>query len=262
MSGLDASPGARATAAMTRDPSLGFWLELPSPELAEIVAGAGFDFALVDLEHGMIGVETAQRMLMAFGGSATVPFIRVPDAAEAWIKRSLDAGAAAVMVPRVDDVETARRLAGFATYGPDGRRGYGVGVARAARWGREADGYLARWRGAGGLILQIESPDGLAAAAEIAAVPGVTQIFFGPSDFSASLGCGVGDPRVRAAGAEMARIARAAGKQAGTVTFPGGGLGELAAMGYTHALDQADISLLVQALDRHLAEARTALGRG
>ena len=130
--------------------------------------------------------------------------VRIPDGSEGWIKRALDAGAAAVMVPRVEDAGTAARLAGFATYGPEGRRGWGVGVARAAGWGRDADGYAARWRQRNGLILQIESPAGLAAAAEIAAVPGVTQLFFGPSDFAACLGTARDDPRVLAAAREVA----------------------------------------------------------
>jgi 2-keto-3-deoxy-L-rhamnonate aldolase RhmA len=230
------------------DLRIGFWLGLPSPEIAEIVAGSGFDFAMIDLEHGVIGIETAYRMLMAFGGSATVPMVRVPDGSEAWIKRMLDAGAAAVMVPRVEDAETAARLAAFATYGPEGRRGWGLGVARAARWGRDAEGYLGRWRQDGGLILQIESPAGLAAAEAIAAVPGVTQLFFGPSDFAASLGTTLDDSRVSAAARTVADVARAAGREAGSVTFPGAGYAELADMGFTHALDDSDVSLLVRGL--------------
>lgn len=240
-------------------PRIGCWLELPSPEVAEIVAHTGFDFAIVDLEHGVIGIETALRMLMALATSATTPWVRVPDPAEGWIKRALDAGAAVVMVPRVDDLDTARRLAGFATYGPEGRRGVGVGIARAAAWGRDAAPYLARWRQGGGLALQIESPDGLAIAAEMAAIPGVTQLFFGPSDFAASLGTGRDDPRVVAAARTVAAAARAAGKDAGTVTFPAHGFGELGALGYSHVLDAADIPLLVAGLDESLAAARKSL---
>ena len=93
----------------------------------------------------------------------------------------------------------------------------------------------------------------------MAEIPGVTQLFFGPSDFSACLGCGREDPRVVAAAAEVARIARAAGREAGSVTFPGAGFAELAAMGVTHALDASDISLLVQGIDGHLAAARRDL---
>ena len=247
---------------MTQTLQIGCWLGLPSPEVAEIVAGTGFDFAVIDLEHGSIGIETATRMLMALGTSATVPLVRVPEAAEGWIKRMLDAGAAAVIVPRVEDAATAARLAGYATYGPEGRRGEGAGVARAAAWGRTATAYRNGWRERGGLILQIESPEGLAAAPEIAAVPGVTQLFFGPSDFSACLGTDRADPRIAAAAREVARIARTAGREAGTVTFPGGGFAELAAMGFTHALDASDIAVLVPGLDASLAAARRELGRG
>lgn len=241
-------------------PRIGCWLGLPSPEIAEIAAHTGFDFAIVDLEHGIVGIESALRMLTALATSPTVAWIRVPDPSEGWIKRALDAGAATVVVPRVDDLATARGLAGFATYGPEGRRGFGVAVARASRWGRDAAPYLERWRAGGGLALQIESPDGLAIAAEMAAIPGVTQLFFGPSDYSAALGTRLDDPRVAEAARAVAAAARAAGKDAGTVTFPGHGFAELGAMGYTHVLDASDISLLVAALDASLAAAREAAG--
>jgi 2-keto-3-deoxy-L-rhamnonate aldolase RhmA len=241
---------------------IGVWLNLPSPEIAEIAAGAGFDFAIIDLEHGVIGVETASRMVAAFAGSATAAFLRIPEPGEAWVKRGLDSGAAAVVVPRVEDAATAARLAGYATYGPEGRRGEGLGAVRAGGWGRSAPAYRSGWRAQGGLILQIESPAGLDAAAEIAAVPGVTQLFFGPSDFSACLGTGRDDPRVLAAGRRVAEIAYAAGRQAGTVTFPGAGYGELAAMGYDHVADVSDVSTLVRGLDSHLATARLEAARG
>ena len=84
----------------------------------------------------------------------------------------------------------------------------------------------------------------------------MTQLFFGPSDFSACLGTGRDDPRVAAAAREVARIARAAGREAGTVVFPAAGFAGLAAMGYTHAADVSDVSLLVGAFDAHLAAAR------
>ncbi len=240
-------------------PRIGCWLELPSPEIAEIAAHTGFDFVIIDLEHGIIGIETALRMMMPFAATDTVPWVRVPDPSEGWIKRALDAGAATVMVPRVDDLDTARRLAGFATYGPEGRRGVGVAVARAARWGRDAGPYLDRWRSRGGLALQIESPQGLAIAAEMAALPGVTQLFFGPADFAASLGTTRADPRIAAAAAEVATLARAAGREAGTVTFPGHGFPELGALGFTHVLDAADIALLVGSFDASLAASRKSL---
>lgn len=240
-------------------PRIGCWLELPSPEIAEIAAGAGFDFAIVDLEHGPIGIETALRMMTALAASRTEPWVRVADPAEGAIKRALDAGAATVVVPRVDDLDTARRLAGFATYGPDGRRGVGIGVARAAAWGRDAGPYLTRWREGGGLALQIESPDGLAVAAEMARIPGVTRLFFGPSDFAFALGTGRDDPRVAAAARAVAEAARAVGKGAATVTFPGHGPAELGALGYGEVLDAADISLLVASFDASLAASRKAL---
>ena len=237
----------------------GCWLNLPSPEAAEIVGATGFDFVIIDLEHSFISLETAARMMMALRDTPAI--VRIPEPSDGWIKRSLDAGAAAVMVPRVDDLDTARRLAGFATYGPEGRRGEGTGIARAAGWGRGARAYRDGWRAKGGLVLQIESPAGLAVAAGMAAIPGVTQLFFGPTDFSACHGSGLDDPRTAAAAREVARAARAAGREAGCIAFPGHDLATLAGLGFTHALAQSDASLLIGAADAHLAAARKALGR-
>lgn len=241
--------------------AIGCWLDLPSPEVAEIVAGAGFDFALIDVEHGAIGIETALRMLMALAGSGTEALLRVPEASEAWVKRGLDAGATAVMVPRVEDVATATRLAEWATYGPEGRRGEGLGVARAGGWGRRADDYRARRRGGGGgIIAQIESPAGLTAAAGIAAVPGIAELFFGPADYAACLGVATGDPAVAAAARSVAEAATTAGKRSGSFLFPGQSFASLAAMGHQRAARASDVGLFVRALDADLSAARREVG--
>jgi 2-keto-3-deoxy-L-rhamnonate aldolase RhmA len=237
--------------------AIGCWLDLPSPEVAEIVATAGFDFALIDLEHGAIGIETAQRMLMALAGSGTEALLRVPEASEAWVKRALDAGAAMVMVPRVEDAATAARLAAWATYGPEGRRGEGLGLARAGGWGRQARAYRAGWVASGcGIIAQIESPAGLEAATEIAAVPGIAELFFGPADFSACLDVATSDPAVLQAARSVAGAAAAAGKRSGSFVFLGQDFASLAAMGHHRAARATDVGLLVRALDADLAAAR------
>ena len=229
---------------MTGGLQIGCWLELPSPEVAEIVAGAGFDFALIDLEHGAIGVETAQRMLMALAASATTPVVRVPEAAEAWIKRALDIGAAAVMVPRVDDAATAaraRRLGDLRPGGPPRRR---PRHRPRRRLGPRRRAYRVALADAGRADPADRSrPHGLAAAPAIAAIPGVTQLFFGPVGLLRQPRHRPRRPaRARRRPRGRRRIARAAGREAGSVVFPGAGFAELAAMGFTHAADASDIA--------------------
>ncbi|MCK4861738.1 MAG: 2-keto-3-deoxy-L-rhamnonate aldolase, partial [Rhodobacteraceae bacterium] len=87
-------------------PEYGCWLDLPSAQVAEIMSHVGFDFIVVDLEHGPASVETAQVQMMAIGTRAR-SIVRVPDGTEAWIKRVLDAGAGGVMVPKVESAEQA-----------------------------------------------------------------------------------------------------------------------------------------------------------
>lgn len=236
--------------------SVGCWLALPSPEIAEIAGDAGFDFVIVDLEHGAIGIETAIRMLMALSNSGTEAWVRIPEASEAWVKRALDAGAAALMVPRVESAESAARIAGWAGYGPEGRRGEGLVVARAGGYGRRAREYRTRWRASGQLVLQIESPEGLAAAPAIAAVPGVSMLFFGPSDYSASLGLAQDDPAILAAAAAIVAAARASGRDAGSVPFGPTDIAGLARLGFDHVARASEVPLLTRALDADLAAAR------
>jgi len=85
----------------------GCWLDLPSPHVAEIVAQTGFDWVLIDLEHGPIGVETASLMLMALKSTPARGIVRIPELTEAWMKRALDMGAHGVMVPNIADAAQA-----------------------------------------------------------------------------------------------------------------------------------------------------------
>jgi len=172
-------------------PEYGSWLDLPSIQVAEITAQTGFDFVVVDLEHGPIGIETAQAQMIAISGAGCRSIVRVPEGTEAWVKRVLDAGADGVMVPKVESAEQAEAIVNLAFYAPKGHRGDARRIVRASRWGRDADAYKARWNETGIVSVQIESVLGLKNIEEIAAVEGVTQLFYGPSDYSADAGVSV-----------------------------------------------------------------------
>ncbi|MEL6425658.1 MAG: aldolase/citrate lyase family protein [Pseudomonadota bacterium] len=237
---------------------LGCWIDLPSPHVAEIVGGAGFDFAVLDLEHGMMSIESASLALMALKGTGTAAYVRVPEASEAWIKRALDAGAGGIMVPNVQDAEQARAIASWFHYAPRGRRGRAPDIIRATGYGRDA-AYIADWPGDHQLILQIETPEALADVAEIAAVPGVTMLFFGPTDFTAAGGYAEDAPEISDAARRIAKAAHAAGLSAGTVLFPKVSPPVLVEMGYTHVAMASDVIALRMALDGTLAATRGAL---
>ncbi len=246
---------------MPRSPSpqLGCWIDLPSPQVAEIAAGAGFGFVVLDLEHGPASLETLQVQLMALSQRCRA-VVRIPECSEGWIKRVLDSGADAVMVPRVESAEEAAGIAAMSRFAPKGRRGEGLPVVRASGWGRKSMEYRSRWEREAGVIVQIESPAGLAAVDEITTVDGVTQLFFGPSDYSASAGLEITDPAVMAAAGKVAAAAASRGLEAGSISLVPGSVGQLAALGYSHIAVASDVIGLVGALDGQLAAARGEIG--
>ncbi len=236
-------------------PKFGCWLDMPSLQVADIVAGSGFDFVVVDLEHGPASVETAQGQLMVIGARAEA-IVRVPEASEAWIKRVLDAGADGVMVPKVESAEAARRIVEWTFYAPKGARGDARTVVRAAGWGREAEEYKTRWNREGFLAVQIESVEGLAHIEEIAAVEGIGELFFGPADYSADAGVGIDSAETLRAAERIAGVAKARGLTCGAVTFPLGTPEVLADLGFTHIAVASDVANLAGSLDAALQAAR------
>ena len=235
---------------------LGCWIDLPSPQVAEIVAGTGFDYGVIDLEHGAINVETASLMMLALQANGVKAIARLPDQSEAWIKRMLDAGADGLIVPRVESASEAKAIIAHARYAPLGQRGEGLPVARASAYGRKSPAYRAQWQSEPYLAMQIESDAGYKAVEEIAAVKGVTQLFFGPSDYSASLNVDIGDAAVLAAEKGVAEVAAAHGQTAGSIVLGAGQVTRLARSGYADIAVAADIINLVAALDGALAQAK------
>lgn len=159
---------------------------------AEICAGAGFDFLLMDGEHGSFWLESIQAQLRAIAAYPTLAVVRVPENSEVLIKQVLDAGAQTIMVPMVNDAAEAQEAVKAVRYPQPGNpaagvRGVGSALARSARWGRIPD-YLTRAHEFVSLIVQIESATALRHASAIAGVEGVDAVFLGPSDLAASMG--------------------------------------------------------------------------
>lgn len=166
---------------------LGIFLQVGSPVVAEIAGRAGFDWALVDLEHGAGSEADLLHQLQALAITETAAIVRAESATRLRIGRALDMGATGVMVPQVNDVETARTVTSWLRYPPEGIRGVALS-ARGAGYGAVSHS------GTGGLndsvvsMLQIETRAAVEAVDAIASVDGVDVIFVGPTDLSHSLG--------------------------------------------------------------------------
>ncbi|MGE3846432.1 MAG: HpcH/HpaI aldolase/citrate lyase family protein [Gammaproteobacteria bacterium] len=194
--------------------TLGAWCLLPNALSAEMLARAGFDWVLIDMQHGCMDYETAVGMIRAIDLGGVTPLVRVPWNEPGIIGRMLDAGAMGVVVPMIQDADDARRAVDACLYPPAGRRSFGpirVGT-------RDGAGYFASANERVAVIPMIETADALANVEGIAAVPGVDALFVGPFDLSIALGLPPGDndgePLFDAA---LARIGAAA-KQAGIAT--------------------------------------------
>ena len=195
---------------------VGFWQALASPYAAEICAGAGFDWLLLDGEHAPNDVRSILAALQAVAPYPVEPVVRPPVGDTVLIKQLLDIGARSLLVPLVESGAQARALVAATRYPPEGVRGIGSAIARASRWNRRGE-YLADAADEICLLVQVETAAGLAALEDILAVDGIDGVFIGPADLSASLGHRgePGHPEVQAAiDGAIGRI-RAAGKPAG-----------------------------------------------
>jgi 4-hydroxy-2-oxoheptanedioate aldolase len=180
-------PTFRDHLARANRPLVGMWVCSGSPLIAEICAGGGLDWLLIDMEHSPNGLESVLAQLQAVGGYPTTPVVRVPMNDTVIIKQVLDLGAQNLLVPMVSSADEARAAVEAVRYPPRGRRGVGSALARSARWNR-VDGYLIGADDHVSLFVQIETAAGVEAAAEIAAVDGIDGVFVGPSDLAASMG--------------------------------------------------------------------------
>jgi 4-hydroxy-2-oxoheptanedioate aldolase len=199
-------------------PQIGLWSTLASNVTVELIAGAGYDWILLDMEHAPNDLESLVGQLQAAEPYPTHAVVRVPWNDMVLLKRVLDVGAQSILVPMIDTAEEARAAVAAMRYPPRGVRGVG-GTTRATRWGR-VKGYATQAERELCVLLQVETEKALGNLEAIAAVDGVDGIFIGPSDLHASLGF-LGErhhPQVWPKIEEAIRRIRAAGKAPGFLT--------------------------------------------
>jgi len=154
------------------------------------MANAGFDFLWIEMQHSPLTYQEVARMIFACRGSAAMPFIRVPDATESDIQKATDIGAIGVIVPTVDTVEKAEAAVKWTKYPPSGRRSQGGGQYREL-WGND---YRQTANDNMMVVIMIETPEGVANAEKIAAVPGIDVIFAASTDLGNFSGHKQGEP--------------------------------------------------------------------
>ena len=228
------------------EPLLGCFLTWPTGGIAELLALAGFDFLVLDAEHGFFSIESIEAMVVAADGAGIPAIVRVPSCAAAEVGRSLDAGAAGVLFPRGDGCATVRTAVESAKYPPEGKRG--LGGVRANRYGTiPLDRFVKEANEHTSIVVQIETAGALAELASIAAEPGLDVLYVGPNDLTQALGVPgqYGDARYRQALEQIARQAKTSGKAAGIMLGRADQIPALRELGYTF-FTTSDRTLVLQ----------------
>ncbi len=238
---------------------VGLWVSLASNYAAEVTAGAGYDWLVVDMEHSPGDVQTTLGQLQAIAPYTSTAIVRAPWNDAVMVKRLLDIGAQGILFPMVQSADEARAAVAATRYPPDGIRGV-AGSMRGSRFGRIGD-YYARANDETAVIVQVETLYAIKQAIEIADVKGVDGIFFGPADIAADMGL-IGQPMQEDVWATIRPVARELmkmGMPVGTLVTDPRFAAQLLNEGFTFVACGTDTGLLAKAADGLLAQMRQGI---
>lgn len=244
------------------EPSVGAWLGLASLASAELVARAGFDWVVVDLEHGMGSETDVHGQLLAVQGTPTSALVRVARAERLRIGRALDLGADGLVIPRLETAAEVAESVSAMRYPPDGIRGVALTTRGAGYFGighaELATSVNERVLG----VFQVESPAAVAVADELAAIDGVDVLFVGPADLSHTMGIPgqFSEPAFADALRAVVAACRAHGKAAGILLADASLVPAYRELGFTFLGVGSDAGWVAAGARAQAAAARAALG--
>jgi 2-dehydro-3-deoxyglucarate aldolase len=239
-----------------RELLVGTMVTLGAPEVAEIMADAGFDWLFLDAEHSTLDTLELQRLLQ--GAGLTPGVVRVATSAEVPIKKALDIGAAGIIAPMVNSAEQAAQVVRWAKYAPLGTRG--VGIGRAHGYGAKFQEYVQQANEQVAVIVQAEHIDAVNNMETIAQVAGVDAVLVGPYDLSASLGRlgEVRHPEVVAAIEHVTQVCQAMQLPLGIFGLSAEAVKPYIERGYTLITVGVDVVLMGEAAKQLLGRVRSA----
>ena len=222
---------------------------------AELAAHAGFDYLVLDMEHGLGDEGAVLRMIRSLNGFETATIVRIPYLRIEYVKKVLDFGAAGIMCPMVETAQDAKDIVDFMRYPPEGKRGF-TGASRASGYGKDFKDYFARSNADLLCVVQIENANGLENIDAISAVEGVDVLFVGHSDLSLNLGCysRFDDKKMIEAELAVLAAARKHGKIAGMMLKSGMNAQSSIDRGFTSLVLGTDIACLRSAYSKLLNE--------
>lgn len=253
------APNPFTRALRDKQQQVGLWVSLGSNFSAEVLAPAGYDWVLLDMEHSPNDLNSILGQLQVFAPSRTTAIVRPETNDPVLVKRLLDIGAEGLLFPMVQSVEEAQRAVAATRYPPRGMRGVS-GSTRANAFGRKTD-YFERIENEITVIVQLETRAALERAEDIAAVDGISGVFFGPADIAADIGQ-LGKPMC----AEVWNLIRPVAKKltesgmpVGTLVLDAGFSATLLKEEFTFVACGSDTSLLARGADKLLEAVRESL---
>lgn len=236
---------------------LGTWVKIPALETVEMLADAGYDFVIVDLEHSPMTLESCYRATVVAQALGMHVLVRTADRSGNYIQRLLDSGVDGVLVPQVSSAEEARRVVGDMVFAPEGHRGAG-GTSRAGMWG-QLPGPEYRRRGTDEIVrgFQLEDTGVLADIDAVLDTPGLNAVFLGTGDLAMSSGLSPGDPAFEELVDAFLAAAEAHDLPRGTAVGTGEAARKAAERGFTFVMVSNDAKMFGDNARSVLAAART-----
>jgi len=227
---------------------IGTFVHIASPELVEIIGHAGFDFVIVDTEHGPFGMETAVNLVRAADAAGIFSVVRVADNRASEICKALDTGADGVLIPQIATEADARAAVQAAKYYPEGQRGVYPYMRGAAYSAEAGEGFFGRANSETAVLLLVEGLAGVTNLSSIVSVPDVDSIFIGPMDLSQSVGFPgqVDHPAVRQQLQTIIGLAANQGITAGIYDFDVARSGQWMEMGVGFVAFYVDSAIIYQ----------------
>ena len=242
---------------------IGPFVRIPRGEVIEILGLAGFDFAVVDLEHGPIMPNEVYPMILAAERRGIRLIARLPGLEESYFKWLLDLGIGGLQIPHIKTASDAEKAVSFARFAPDGERGL-CRFVRAAEFSNiPKERYIKEANEKSVLVLQIEGKEGVQNIKEIAKVPGIDVIFVGPYDLSQSLGIPgqIWDERVITEINKVIELCSKQGVCVGIFTDTLDGVKHWAKLGVKYINYRIDVEMTLSFIKSHVGEARNMIGK-
>jgi 2-keto-3-deoxy-L-rhamnonate aldolase RhmA len=240
--------------------TLGTWITIGNPDVAEILAWSGFDWIIFDMEHAPLDISVVENLAQAVSAAPTLPIVRVPWNDPVYVKRALDLGVSGVMIPYVNDKQEALQAVRSAKYPPVGIRG--VAPRRASLYGLDWDEYLKKANDQLLVVLQVETVEAVKNVEEILSVDGIDVVFVGPLDLSFSAGhpAKTTHPKVQDLIRKVAEAGESAGVRSG-IHSSVEQIGHYADMGFKFIATGGDTDFLLGGAKEAIAAKDQALGK-